>query len=191
MKPCSRNRKLITWLALDALENQPARELRAHLEDCEGCRRYLEEVTTVTSSLGAAEIEQDIQTSESFHRRVVAAVREEAPGSLRKIVLAFFHWTQVGWRTALPKIAVMAVVLAALFALVWRSGGPSQRFPPGQTVPPPTSQAHLAPTLANYQMVANSSLEKLDELLTDQGLRNPSPPRTYTAAMSLSGNEPD
>ena len=38
------------------------------------------------------------------------------------------------------------------------------------------------PTIANYTMVANQSLEKLDDLLTRQGSRNLSPTPIYTAS---------
>jgi hypothetical protein len=40
MKPCAKNRKLIAWLALGALEARRAAALRAHLALCEGCRQY-------------------------------------------------------------------------------------------------------------------------------------------------------
>jgi len=48
MKPCAQNRKLIVWLSLNVLDASQARQLRAHLETCEGCRRYLAEISNVT-----------------------------------------------------------------------------------------------------------------------------------------------
>ena len=48
MNPCANQRHLIAALALAMLEAQPARELRAHLETCEGCRGYLAELAEVT-----------------------------------------------------------------------------------------------------------------------------------------------
>ena len=44
MKPCVENRKPIALLAVNALEGPEASELRAHLELCSGCRKYLEEI---------------------------------------------------------------------------------------------------------------------------------------------------
>jgi hypothetical protein len=41
----------------------------------------------------------------------------------------------------------------------------------------------MSPTLSNYQMVANHSLEALDELLTRQGNRNLPPVPVYTASI--------
>ncbi len=54
MKPCSNHRKLIAWLAVDALDDPQTRSLRAHLETCEGCRRYLAEISNVAQKLSAA-----------------------------------------------------------------------------------------------------------------------------------------
>ena len=46
----------------------------------------------------------------------------------------------------------------------------------------PELPKHLAPTVANYEMMANQPLEKLDELLTKQGSRNLPPAPIYTAS---------
>jgi len=78
MKPCNKNRKLIAWLALDELEDRRARELRAHLENCAGCRGYLKEISNVTEKLATAQAESDVQATESFHQRVVGALRATA-----------------------------------------------------------------------------------------------------------------
>ena len=53
MKPCAQNRKLIAWLASNALDARQTRQLQAHLETCEGCRRYLAEISNVTERLTA------------------------------------------------------------------------------------------------------------------------------------------
>ncbi len=88
MKPCSRNRKLIAWLALDALEAEQARNLRAHLETCEACRCYLEEVSAVRARLAAAEPRMDIQASEAFHQKVLRRLRAEESEPVWEAVLA-------------------------------------------------------------------------------------------------------
>src|SRR5205823_5908678 len=56
MKPCSNKRKLVALLAADALNANEERELRDHLETCEGCRTYLQEISNVTQKLGSVEI---------------------------------------------------------------------------------------------------------------------------------------
>src|SRR5439155_25957510 len=63
MKPCSKNQKRIAWLALDALDVRQAHDLRAHLETCAGCRRYLVEISNMTRRLTEEENTQDSQDS--------------------------------------------------------------------------------------------------------------------------------
>ena len=185
MKPCSTNRKLIAWLALDALDAPRARHLRAHLENCEGCRRYLEEISNVKETLTAAEIRPHIQASESFHQRVVRSLKAEETGSTWETLTAHFRGKQLSWRVALPVIAASAMLIAALSYF----GRRPDAAPPLRAGVPAVSAADLKtdllPTIANYQMVANQSLDKLDELLTRQGNRNPSPTRIYTASNAL------
>ncbi len=185
MKPCSKNRKLIAWLALDALDARQARDLRAHLETCDACRRYFEEISNVAGKLIAAEIRPDAQASESFHRRLVGRLRTEEPGSLWETLVSFLRAGSLNWRMALPVIGATAALVVAL-ALYERHPGDSSHPTPG--VPAVTAmdlKRDLPPTIANYEMVANQSLEKLDELLTRQGNRNPPPTRIYTASDAL------
>jgi hypothetical protein len=91
---------------------------------------------------------------------------------------------------ALPAIAVLAITLLAVVGL---------RRPPASSPPaPPTvqvesalgSESELAPTIANYQMVANQSLEKLSELLTRQGNKSLPPAPLYTASSLELANPP-
>jgi hypothetical protein len=49
-------------------------------------------------------------------------------------------------------------------------------------VSPSSSESDLAPTIANYQMVANQSLEQLFELLTRQGNKRLPPAPVYTVS---------
>ena len=90
MKPCAQNRKLIAWLASNALEAQQARQLQAHLETCEGCRRYLAEISNVTERLAATESNPDIQASEVFHRKLAGRLRAAKPDSVGEILAAYF-----------------------------------------------------------------------------------------------------
>lgn len=184
MKPCSKNRKLIAWLALDELDVRQAQELRAHLETCEGCRRYLEEISNVTESLAAVETCEDIRASESFHRKVVARLRREEPASVGETVWTYLRATLWDWRVALPVVAASVLLIAVFVAHERRPGvGVSPQTQPGaQTVVSPSLSSDLPPTIANYQMVANQSLEKLDELLTRQGNKSLPPAPIYTAS---------
>ena len=191
MKPCSKNRKCIAWLALDALDAQEARDLRAHLETCEGCRRYLEEISNVTERLIAAETEPDIQASEAFHQRVVGRLRAKESGSFSETVLASLRAMLLNWRVVLPVIGATAVVIAAWSVFGPHPGVPSPAPTGAQAMLTPNVTNDLDPTISNYQMVANRSLEELEELLTRQGNRNPPSPELYTASTLPRANESD
>jgi anti-sigma factor RsiW len=183
MKPCTQNRKLIVWLSLNALDAQQTRQLQAHLESCEGCRRYLEEISNVTERLAAAEATPDVQVSESFHRKVAGKLRAAKPDSLGEILAAYLRRTLLNWRVALPAIAVLVVI--GVTVAIWRQppDGSSSPQTDTQTAAAAVADDNLAPTIANYQRVASQSLDKLDALLTRQGNRAlPSMP-VYTASM--------
>jgi len=191
MKPCSKNRKRIAWLALDALDVQQARDLRRHLEACEGCRRYLADISGVAEKLNAAEIEAGIQASESFHQRVVGALRSEETASAWETLMAYLAGRLLHRRVVLPVIGAAVVVIAALSLFVQRPGIPLPAPTVAQPVLKPNLKRDFDPTFSNYQMVANRSLEELDELLTRQGNRNPPPIPIYTASTLPRANAPD
>ena len=181
MKPCSTNRKRIAWLAVNALDFPEATDLRAHLEMCEGCRRYLEEISNVSERLLAAEAAPDIQATESFHQQVVRRLKPAEAGSFLETAGARLR-AMLNWRVVLPVIGVAAVVIAAwsMFAPRQRVARPAPAQVQAAIAPKPEQE--LPPTISNYQMVANRSLEELDELLTRQGNRNPPPIPLYTAS---------
>jgi anti-sigma factor RsiW len=188
MKPCAKNRKRLVWLALDALDAGQTRELRAHLETCNGCRGYLEEISKVSETLNAAGIRTDLEASESFHRRVIGRLRAEASVPFWKTALAQLRATLSNWRVALPVLGATAVVIAAMF-LVARQPKVSSPGQTGvQTVATKIVEKDLPPSIANYQMVAHRSLDALDELLTRQGNKVCSPIPIYTAStLALAG----
>jgi len=183
MKPCSRNRKPLAWLALRELDARTATALRAHLETCEGCRRYLAELSTVTEKLASAEVTPDIQASESFHRRVVTRLRAEQSGSVWQTLSAPLIAAWLHWRVALPVVGAAALVIALLSILARQPAAPPPAATVVQAVLPPDIKSDLPPTIANYQRIASRSLDQLDELLTMQGRRNPSPTPIYTASL--------
>jgi len=191
MKPCSNNRKLIAWLAMEALDDRQTRDLRAHLEACEGCRRYLAEISNAVQKLGAAEARLDIQASKAFHRKVLGALRAEETGSAWAILVARLRATPLNWRVALPTIGATAVAIIALSIVARRPGVPVPAPTGTQAVLTPNAKSNLDPTISNYHTVANRSLEQLDELLIRQGNRNPSPTPLYTASSLSRANAPD
>jgi len=182
MKPCSKHRKPIAWLVVGELDARRERDLRAHLETCEGCRAYLDELSHVTEKLASTEISSDIQASESFHQKLMGRLKAEEPISTWDTLSAQLQAALLNWRVALPAIGATALVIAALFIVL----RPPAASPPvssvKQALPASSPKTDPAPTLATYQMVANRSLDKLEELLTREGNRNPSPAPIYTAS---------
>ena len=183
MKPCAKNQKLIVWLSLNALDARQTRQLRAHLETCEGCRRYLAEISNVTETLATEEATPDVQASESFHQKVAGKLRAAKPDSLGEILAAYFRGTLLNWRVALPAIAALVVV--GVTVATWRQRPDVSSSPRAgtQTASVSCADNDLAPTIANYHRVANQSLDKLDALLTRQANRALPPMPIYTASM--------
>jgi len=191
MKPCSTNRKLIAWLALGELDARREADLRAHIQTCDKCRRYLHEISSVKETLTTAEPTPDIEASESFHRRVVARLRAEPSGSLWDRLAAQLGAARVSWRAALSMLGATALVIA-LLSVLWRQPGVSRPVPSGvQAVLSPGPNNDLSPTISNYQRVANRSLDELDDFLTRQDTRRPSATPIYTASMFVAANAAD
>jgi hypothetical protein len=182
MKPCAPNRKLIVWLTLNALDARQTQSLRAHLETCAGCRRYLAEISSVTERLTAAEANPEIQASENFHRKTANRLRSVKPDSFGEILAAYFWGTWSNWRVALPVIAALAVV--GVTVTIWQQPLKIVSPPPAgrQVALASGADNDLPPTIANYQRVANQSLDKLDALLTQQGNRVLPAMPIYTAS---------
>jgi hypothetical protein len=182
MKPCPKNRERIAWLAMDALEIQQERELRVHLDSCAGCLRYLEQISSVAGRLRPAEPESEGQPSEAFHRNLMGALSKAKPESAGANLLAQI-WNIGNWRVALPAVTAAALVIAAWLVIAPRAYIPVPAPLPVRPVAAAVLKADLEPTFSNYEMAAHQSLDKLDELLTEQGNRNPEPSPTYTAAL--------
>ena len=183
MRPCSRNRKPLAWLALGELDARRAAGLHAHMETCDGCRRYLAEISAVTEELAAAEKTPGIQASEAFHRRLVTRLRAEQSGSVWQTLAAPFLAVRLNWRVALPVVGAAALVIVLLSIPVRPPAAPPPVLTGAQAVLPAGIKSDLPPTIANYRRIATRSLDELDELLTMQGKRNPSPTPIYTASM--------
>jgi len=190
MKSCTRNRERIALLAVDALENQHERELRAHLDSCAGCRRYLEEISSVAGKLRVAEPESGGQPSASFHRNLMGALAKAQSESAGGKLLARI-WTIWNWRLALPAATVAVLVIAIWLIMAPRAHMPVPMRLAVGPMAAPGLKADLEPTFANYQMALHQSLDKLDELLTEQGNRNLEPSPIYTAARLPRSNMAD
>jgi anti-sigma factor RsiW len=181
MNPCPRNKKLLGLLAINELPPHQAGGLRAHLETCPACRRYLDEMSCVVGELrAAAGAAPDLEPSPAFHRRLVQRIETEArPGFLAE-VFALLHGRGLNWRVAVPMLAVATV--AALFLITARRSG--------QPVPSPreviASATHTAgeeaPTFGAYRMLANRSWEALDRELTREASTAPSGTTIYAAS---------
>jgi anti-sigma factor RsiW len=183
MKVCLNKRKAIALLALDELNARQARELRAHLESCDGCRNYLAEISSVTETLAQAKTTPDIQTSESFHRQVVARLEAEAPVSMWETARLFLRGILLNWRVAVPVAASVILVVG----LVAERHKPAVRHPPlaqanRHGVLEAGAYAGLPPTIGNYEAVASQSLDKFDALLDEQAKKAAPPVPDYTAS---------
>jgi hypothetical protein len=180
MKPCLKNREQIALLAMDALDHQDKRKLRAHLDSCAACRRYLEEISSVAGKLRAAEPESAGHPSASFHRNLMgslAGVKRESVGdAILARILEIWNW-----RLALPAAAAAALVIAAWLVMAPRAYVPAPAPLAFHSVAIPGQKSDLEPTFSNYEMAVHQSLDNLDKLLTEQGNRNPEPSPAYTA----------
>src|SRR5690349_14905194 len=83
MKPCAKNQKALSWLAIGALGEREEAELRAHVENCPGCRRQFEQISRVAGELtAAAQAEPERKHSDLFHRQLTRRIQAEGRGSL-------------------------------------------------------------------------------------------------------------
>ena len=169
MKPCSRNRQLLVWMSLDALDAPAVRHLQAHLESCPGCRQYWQEVTAVSGDLlRAAAASPAVATGEFFHRRLeqrIAAASRPAFGRTLESLIRRIRWP---WR---PSAAVAVAVVMIVIGVAWFGKRRPEVGPlpieVATATPPDRSLAvePRPPTLANYRAVANTSLEAFDDLV--------------------------
>jgi hypothetical protein len=189
MKPCFKNRKLIAWLALGCLEAEQEMLLRQHLERCEGCRSFLDELSTVSATLAAQEPKTGIQATPAFHQRVVAGIKAGRPPAHRQNIYEVLREILLNWRVVVPLAGSIAVALGLLIVFRQPQEVPLPARSSPQIASQPNVKSDLHPTVANYQMVANQSLDKLDQLLTEQGNRKLPPAPIYTASHFAAGSE--
>jgi hypothetical protein len=169
-------------MAVGALEAPVARDLRAHLEVCEGCRQYHEEMARVTSKINESAIPEHIEASETFHRRVTNAVRAEESASAWEGLTMLLRDHVWNWRVGLSGFAVLVVGIAILSHFQHQPIVPAPVAVITPTTPVGDANNELQPSIRNYQIAASRSFEDLDELLNKQARRNASFAPTYTAA---------
>jgi hypothetical protein len=136
----------------------------------------------VSDALRTAATEPDLEASSSFHSSVLRELRSGGQAS------AWSWFEQLTstekWGLAAAALAVGLVVLSAIFVK------PSHT-PPGDIANNNMArhaEPELAPTLSNYQIVANRSLEEFDGLVTRQANRGLPRVRLYTPASVRAGN---
>jgi hypothetical protein len=155
MSVCAKNRKGLALLALGAVEEREAEALRAHAASCAGCRGYLREMERVAESGRAAEAPETMEASPFLHRRLRHRLLEERPHS------------GFGWRLLGPALAL----LVFLFLFLPRNRPAPSPNPPAPPPSPVETVNTFDPSILNYQMAADQSLEKLDAVLSQQGNR--------------------
>jgi hypothetical protein len=145
----------------------------------------------VTTALNASAPSSDTQASEAFHRRVANAVRAEKTTSPWEETVDVLNGRVWNWRVALSGCAAVALGFALLSH--FQQPTPIQisavTIAPAVTVADPESD--LEPSIRNYQIAANRSFEKLDELLTKQARQNPTFAPAYTASSLALANGPE
>jgi hypothetical protein len=161
------------------------------METCDGCRRYLAEISAVTEKLAATEKTPDIYASEAFHRRLVTRLGAEQSSSVWQTLAAPLLAARLNWRVALPVVGAAALVIVSLSILVRQPAAPPPVLTGVQAVLPPDIRSDMPPTIANYQRIATRSLDELDELLTMQGKPSSSPIPIYTASLFASARVSD
>jgi anti-sigma factor RsiW len=188
MKSCLKNREPLALLAMDALDIQRERELRAHLENCAECRGYLAEISAVAGRLRAAEPKPDGELSESFHRNLMGVLGKAKRESAAEM-LAGRIWPIWNWRVVVPAVAIAVVMIAEWLVVGPRAHPPA---PPAVLAAATSSlKADLEPTFANYEMAIHQSLDKLDDLLTQQGNQSAEPSTIYAATQRPVSNLAD
>ena len=187
MKPCRKYRKSIALLAMHALDEQHAAALNGHLGHCQGCQRYYQELVSVAASVNSlpALVEASARASRVEFRCPVGA---PGHGNFRQFQAKQLpRWS---WRFALPVFLSIAVVIVLVSLLHWHAVPETRSAHQADAHSVSKFSSDLAPTIANYQAVANESLDDLDQLLTRQSVKPIPAPVPFTAgelALAKSG----
>jgi hypothetical protein len=176
MNPCSKNKKAIALLAINALDVPQALELREHFSNCPGCHAFWDDMTRIRQALATGIPTADVDPSPRFYKRLEGRLKTARPYSGLEHLGLWMGRAFWNWRVALP--AALLVLCVAVFAFKWEELRP----PAPQIGSVSVISSDPAPTLANYKMVASQSLEQLSELLDRQGDKPLPPAPIYTAS---------
>jgi anti-sigma factor RsiW len=169
MKVCAKYKQRIAWMASGVLAANDSEAVRRHLDCCPACRRYWDEILSLTGQLVAASELPPAPVTAEFHQKLVKKIAAaERQHVSYWIIGARWLWEQtrvVRW------IGGFAVAFAVV---LW-----TQRL---NTLQKPSSSlvaAHFEPastpvqpnTFGSYRQAADRSLDELDTLLSAQANR--------------------
>jgi len=182
MKPCKSNRRLIAWSVLGELDQSRNVNLLAHLDQCEGCRQYFDEMSQLTRTLGDKGPSPRFQANELFHQELVRKLKSSGRDfTLLDFVQAWSH-SLANWKIALPFLGAGALIVIALLTLKPAPSVPIATQTKPDSQPAQRTTMDIDPTISNYSMLALQSFDRFDDLLTQQGTRNLPPTPVYTAS---------
>jgi len=169
-------------LAAGELEPGQAQQVQAHAKVCPVCACYLREMTAVSEALQTDAAEPALEASDRFHAMVLRRLRTPQPA---------IGWSWFEQLTSIQKWGAAAIALAVGVALLSAMFAKPPHAPPrhiATNTPARHAGPELAPTLSNYQIVANRSLDEFDGLLTRQANQGLPRVRLYTPASVPAGN---
>ena len=182
MKPCAQHKPLITWMSLGHLDADRARQLREHLAICPACQHYSREMAALCQEhQRAADLLPEAPADASFQPRLRNRIEADAARpTLARGWEAFCR----RWKARSAQAAALAAVLVACL-WVWSRPpaappAPAEVVTSHPTAPMVVAAVSQAPSLSHYRMVANTSLDALDDLLTRQAARASSPHGSFT-----------
>jgi hypothetical protein len=179
MKPCRKNRKLIVWSMLDALGPAQASELAQHLQHCEGCRRYRQEISQITRGLSALESFAEVSGADKVRSHSFRRLNLSGSNVRSLKARAGLYQNIFSWRVGVPGLCAIALALVVLSSVLpHRVAAPAPHPSPSVQLLSPSPD--LPATVANYRAVANQSLDELDDLLAKQARRPVAAPPIFT-----------